>query len=284
MILVTGASGKLGGHVVESLLQRLPASEIVAGARHLEKAQRLATRGVRVRHLDYNKEDSVTAALSGIDRVVLVSGFEPNRVEQHRTVIAAARRAGVRLLAYTSGLRADVSKIRIIEDHRATEQLLKESGLPFVALRNSWYVENYTDNVGPLLQHGTMPGAAGEGRVSVAPRSDYAEAAAVVISTEGHAGKTYELGGDQAHTLAEIASEIARVTGKRLVYQNLSEAEYAATLSRFGVPEAYARALADADAGLERGELMTDSKDLSGLLGRPTTALSVAIERAFKKS
>jgi NAD(P)H dehydrogenase (quinone) len=281
MILVTGASGKLGGLVVESLLRRLPASEVIAGARAPDKLRALAERGVAVRHLDYNQPATVDAALHGADRVLLVSGLEPNRVEQHRTVIEAARRAGVRQLAYTSGPHADRTTLFLLTDHRATEAILRESGVPFTMLRNSWYVENYTQNAGPLLQMGKMFGAADDGRVSVAPRAEYAEAAAVVLTREGHEGKTYELGGDTAHTLAEIAAEISRVAGKPLVYQDVSESELASLLIQAGLPEGYARALANADTGIKHGDLRTDSGDLQRLLGRPTTPLAAAVQRAL---
>ncbi len=284
MILVTGATGKLGRLVVESLIRRgVPASEIVAGARNPDKALPLSARGVKVRTVDYNRPEMLDSALTGVNRVLLISGFEPSRVEQHRAVIEAAKRAGVSLLAYTSGAHADTSKIRIIADHRETERLLRASGVPFAALRNSWYVENYTDNVGPLLSFGVMPGAAGDGKVSVAPRADYAEAAAVVLTTDGHAGQVYELGGDRAYTLSEIAAEIARVTGKPFAYRDLSEADYAATLAQAGVPEGFAKLLADGDSGLKRGDLLVESGDLSRLLGRPTTPLSTAIEQALAK-
>ncbi len=283
MILVTGATGKLGRLVVESLLRKgVPATEVIAGARDPDKAQAFAARGVKVRTVDYDKPRTLDAALSGVDRVLLISGFEPQRVEQHRAVIEAASRARVALFAYTSGAHADTSKIRLIADHRETEGILRASGVPFVFLRNSWYIENYTDNVGPLLEHGVMPGAAGDGRVSVATRADYAEAAAVVLTTGGHENQVYELGGDRAYTLSEIAAEIARVTGKPLVYRDLSEADYTATLRKFGVPEGYAKLLADGDSGLERGDLLVESGDLSRLLGRPTTPLSSALERIFK--
>lgn len=283
MILVTGATGKLGRLVVESLARRVPAAQVIAGARSPHKAQALAPRGVEVRKVDYNQPGTLDAALRGVDRALLISGTEPNRLEQHRAVIEAARRAGVRLLAYTSGNRADTSKMLVMPDHRATEKTLRESGLPFVILRNCWYTENYTDNVGPLLEYGAMQGAAGVGKVSVAPRADYAEAAAVVLTTEGHEGKVYELGGDRAHTLAEIAAEIARVSGRILVYRDLPEAEYAAVLQKAGVPEGFARVLADADSGIKRGDLLVESGDLRRLIGRPTTPLAAAIERALAR-
>jgi NAD(P)H dehydrogenase (quinone) len=281
MILVTGASGNLGRLVIESLLRRLPPAEVIAGARTPDKLRALAEQGVAVRPLDYNQPATVEAALRGADRVLLISGLEPNRVEQHRTVIQAARRAGVRQLAYTSGLHADRTKMLLLADHRATEEILRESGVPFTMLRNSWYVENYTQNAAPMLKSGKMFGAAGDGRVSVAPRADYAEAAAVVLTREGHAGKTYELGGDVAYTLAEIGAEIGRVAAKPIAYQDVSEAELAKLLIQAGLPEGYARALANADTGIKSGDLRTDSGDLQRLLGRPTTPLATAVERAL---
>jgi NAD(P)H dehydrogenase (quinone) len=172
--------------------------------------------------------------------------------------------------------------MRIMHDHKATESHLHASGVPHVILRNDWYVENYTDNAGPVLQHGVMSGAAGEGRVSVAPRADYAEAAAAVLASDGHAGRVYELGGDRAHSLAEIAAELGRVSGKRIEYRDMAEVDYAAFLVQVGVPEPYARLLADADTGIKQGHLQNDTGDLGRLLGRPTTPLPTAIERALR--
>ncbi len=281
MILVTGASGKLGRLVVESLARRVPAGQVIAGARSPDKARALAARGAQVRTVDYNQPGTLDDALRGVDRVLLVSGTEPNRVEQHRAVIEAAKRAGVRLLAYTSGTRAATSKMLVMADHRATENILRESGVPFVVLRNCWYMENYTDNVGPLLESGVMWGAAGGGRVSVAARADYAEAAAVVLTTEGHEPKVYELGGDRSYTLAEIAAEIARASGRSFAYRDIPEAEYAAALQKAGVPEGFAKVLADADSGIKGGELLSESADLRRLIGRPTTPLAAAIGQAI---
>jgi NAD(P)H dehydrogenase (quinone) len=281
MVFVTGASGKLGRLVVECLIRRIPAAEVIAGARTPEKAQALTAHGVAVRRFDYRRPERLESALRGVERLLLISGTEPDRVDQHRAVIEAAGRAGVRLLAYTSGTRADTSKMLVMTDHRATERILRESGVPFVILRNCWYVENYTDNLEPLLEGGVLYGAAGDGRVSVAARADYAEAAAVVLTTEGHAGRVYELGGDRAHTLAEIAAEIARASGRSFVYRDLSQAELAAALQKAGVPAGFASVLADADTGLKRGELLSESGDLRRLLGRPTTPMAAAIEQAL---
>lgn len=283
MIAVTGATGHLGRLIVEALLERgVPAGEIVAAARNPGKAEELARRGVQVRQADYDRPETLASAFEGVDRLVFVSGSEVGRrVAQHGNVVEAAKGAGVRLIAYTSILNADRTRIQLAEEHKATERLIRESGIPFVFLRNGWYLENYTPLIPQALERGELVGCAGEGRVSAAARADYAAAAAVVVTGEGHENRVYELGGDEAFTMAEFAEEISRQSGRRVVYRNLPAEEYVQVLVGAGVPEPYARALADSDLGIERGELYTDSRDLSRLIGRPTTPLREAVAAAL---
>ncbi|HEX4790413.1 MAG TPA: SDR family oxidoreductase [Actinospica sp.] len=282
-LVVTGASGHLGRLVIERLLARgVPAAEVVAAARTVGRVEDLAARGVQVRAADYDDTDSLDAAFAGASAVLLVSGLEPDRVRQHTDAIEAAKRAGVGLLAYTSIVNADASTLRLAEDHKATEAVLRASGLPFVLLRNSWYFENYTAGLAATLEHGALLGSAGDGRVSAAARADYAEAAAAVLTGEGHAGRAYELGGDEALTLAELAAEIGAQAGRPVKYVDLPEAELAQTLAGFGIPAEMAAVLADADRGLSRGELRTDSGDLKRLIGRPTTSAKEAVAAALR--
>lgn len=283
MIAVTGATGHLGRLIVEALLERgVPAGEIVAAARNPAKAEELARRGVQVRQADYDRPETLASAFEGVDRLVFVSGSEVGRrVAQHGNVVEAAKGAGVRLIAYTSILNVDTTQILLAEEHKATERLIRESGIPFVFLRNGWYLENYTPLIPQALERGELVGSAGEGRVSAAARADYAAAAAVVVTSEGHENRAYELGGDEAFTMAEFAEEISRQSGRRVVYRNLPAEEYVQVLVGAGVPEPYARALADSDLGIERGELYTDSRDLSRLIGRPTTSLREAVAAAL---
>jgi NAD(P)H dehydrogenase (quinone) len=281
-LVVTGASGHLGRLVVERLLARgVPAGELVAAARTVSRIEDLAARGVQVRTADYDDSDSLDAAFAGASAVLLVSGLEADRVRQHTDAIEAARRAGVGLLAYTSIVNADTSTMRLAAEHKATEAVLRASGLPYVLLRNSWYFENYAAGLPATLEHGALLGSAGDGRVSAAARADYAEAAAAVLTGEGHAGHAYELGGDEAFTLAELAAEIAAQAGRPVDYVDLPEAEYAKALAGFGLPEPMPGVLADADRGLSRGDLRTDSGDLRRLIGRPTTSLKEAIAAAL---
>jgi NAD(P)H dehydrogenase (quinone) len=281
-LLVTGTSGHLGRLVVEALLDRgTAASDIVATARNVEDVADLAARGIVVRPADYTDPASLKEAFAGVDRAVLVSSSAVGeRVEHHRNVITAAAEAGVELLAYTSILRADSSGLALAEEHLATEHLLAESGLPYVLLRNSWYLENYTEQAPVALEHGVVLGSAGDGRVSAATRADYASAAAAVLSGGDHAGKVYELGGDGAFTLAEYAAELAEASGRPVAYQDMPREEYAAALVGAGVPTPFAQVLADSDEGIARGELFTTSNDLSNLIGRPTTSLAAAVRDA----
>ena len=281
MIGITGATGHLGQLTIQALLDRgVPPNEIVALVRNPEKASGLSAQGVRVRHADYTLPETLEAALRGIDKLLLISSNEvANRVIPQGNVVAAAKQAGVKLLAYTSILRADTSTLRLAEDHKHTEAAIRASGIPFVFLRNGWYLENY--NPAQAAAHGVVAGSAGDGRVSAAARADYAEAAAVVLSGDGHENAVYELGGDEGFTLGELAAEVQAQSGQPVRYQNLPEADYAAMLKGFGLPGALAEKLADADTKLEKGELYVEGRDLSRLIGRPTTTLSDGVKAAL---
>ncbi|MFF8867675.1 SDR family oxidoreductase [Streptomyces sp. NPDC015139] len=281
-IVVTGATGHLGRHVVEQLLEKVPAERITAVVRDKEKAAGLAARGVRLAVADYNAPETFDGLFSAGDRVLLISGneFDKGRVRQHEVVIDAARAAGVALLAYTSApgsLRAALA-----DDHRATEEVLLASGLPYSLLRNGWYHENYTENLAPVLEHGAVVQAAGDGRISSASRADYAAAAAAVLTGEGHENTTYELGGDVAWGFAEYAAELSRQTGREIVYNPVSVEALTGILTGAGLPAPLAAILAGVDASIEKGELAVSSGDLSRLTGRPTTPLADAVAAALK--
>lgn len=285
LIAVTGASGHLGRLVVEALLaQGLPPTKIVALVRDPEKVADFAAQGVQVRRADYAQPEMLAAAFLGIERLLLVSSNEVGqRLPQHLNVVEAARNSGVSFLAYTSILKADTSRMQLAGEHKATEQVIRDSGISFALMRNSWYIENYTDQLAQTLRHGVVLGSAGDGRVSAATRADYAAAAAAVLTGNDHKNKTYELGGDESFTLAELAVEISKQSGREVVYRDLPVEEFAQVLIGAGLPESLARVLADADLGLKRGELFTDSTDLSRLINRPTTTLAEAVASALKK-
>ncbi|EGG46685.1 SDR family oxidoreductase [Streptomyces griseoaurantiacus] len=281
-IVVTGATGHLGRLVVEQLLEKVPAGQVTAVVRDESRAADLAARGVRLAVADYNAPETFDGLFSAGDKVLLISGneFAKGRVQQHKVVIEAARAAGVALLAYTSAPASLTASLA--DDHRGTEEALLASGLPYALLRNGWYHENYTEQLGTVLEHGAVVAAAGEGRLSSAARADYAAAAVAVLTGEGHENKTYELGGDEAWSFAEYAAEISRQTGKEIRYTPVSTEQYAAILTGAGVPGPFAEMLANVDAAIAEGELEVTTGDLSHLAGRPTTPLADAIAVALK--
>ena len=278
-IAVTGATGQLGGFVVAELKKRVSADNIVALVRTPEKAAEL---GVEARAFDYTKPENLVDALSGIDRLVLISGNEiGQRAIQHTNVINAAKEAGVKWIVYTSLLRADSSTLNLAGEHLETEAKLKESGIEYTILRNGWYTENYTASIEGALAGGAFIGSAGDGKISSAARADYAEAAAVVITNESHKGKVYELAGDESYTLTDLAKEISSQSGKDIPYSNLPEAEYAKILEGFGLPEAFAGAIASWDVSASKDDLFDDTHQLSKLIGRPTTSLTESVKQAL---
>lgn len=283
MIAVTGATGNLGGLVVETLLDEgVPPSDIVAAVRSPEKASDLANRGIDVRKGDYTLPDTLESAFTGIDRLLLISSSEVGqRVEHHSNVVEAAEATGVNFFAYTSMVRADTSPMMLASEHRVTEERIRESDLPFTLLRNGWYIENYTETLDQALERGMLVGCAEGGRISGATRADYAGAAAAVLTGEGHEGETYELGGDEAFTMEELAEEITRQSGTEVVYQDLPPDEYVEVLKEAGLDDAFAEVLADSDQGIAEGHLYVESDDLRRLIGRPTTPLSEAVADAL---
>jgi len=280
-IAITGATGQLGRLVVAKLKGKAP-TDIVALARNPAKAADL---GVIVREADYAKPETLASALAGVDTLLLISSSELGpRAAKHRNIIEAAKKAGVRRIAYTSLLHADTSPLDLATEHRRTEADVEASGIPFTILRNGWYTENYTGSIAGALAGGAFIGSAGDGKISSAARADYAEATVTVLTGEGHGGKTYELAGDDAYTLFELAAETSRQTGRAISYRNLPEAEYAAALAGFGLQEALAQAIAGWDVGASKGALFDDGRQLSALIGRPTTPLPVVVADALKTS
>lgn len=278
-IAVTGATGQLGRLLIERLRGKVPAGDIVALARTPAKAADL---GVEVREADYARPDTLGPALAGIDTLMMISGSEVGqRAPQHRNLIDAAKQAGVRRIVYTSLLRADTSTLGLAPEHVATEQMLAASGLVVTVLRNGWYTENYTASAAAAVAGGALIGSAGEGRIASATRADFADAAVAVLTGEGHDGQVYELAGDAAFTLAELAAEISRQSGKDIPYRDLPPAEYTAALVAAGVPAPWPDTLPALDVEASKGALFHDGRALSQLIGRPTTPLGDAVAAAL---
>ena len=278
MIAITGATGHLGQLVIHDLIKTVPASQLVAIVRNPAKADALKQQGIVIRQADYADEAALTLALKDVEKLLLISSSEVGqRAIQHQNVINAAVAAGVQFIAYTSLLHADTSPLGLHDEHVITEKALAASGIPYALLRNGWYSENYLASAPAALEHGVFIGAAGDGKIAAATRADYAAAAARVIREDGHAGNVYELAGDDAWTLNELAAQLSAQSGKRVVYQNLSEADFAGALKDVGLPAGLADMLADSDTGASKGGLFDDSHTLSKLIGRPTTSLAESI-------
>lgn len=279
MFAITGASGALGRLVLEEMLGRVPADRIVALARRTASLDDFAARGVTVREADYNRPETLGPAMAGITNLLLISGNEVGqRVAQYRALIDAAKAAGIGFIAYTSVLHADRSPIGLAEEHRHAEALLKASGISHALLRNSWYMENYTRSLAPALEFGVILGASGEARIAAATRADLAAAAATVLADGANlAGKVYELAGDTSFSMSEFAAEVARQSGKPVVYQDMTEADYAKALEAAGLPAQIAAMVADSSAGAGKGALFDEGRALSRLIGRPTTSWQAAV-------
>lgn len=278
MIVITGASGQLGQLVIAELLKKTAAANIVAAVRDPAKAAHLAALGVQVRQADYDQPASLDAAFRGADKVLLISSNAVgSRVAQHQNVVDAARRTGVALLVYTSVLRADTSTLALAGEHRATEAAIRAAGLPYSFLRNGWYLENYTEHLAPALAHGALLGSAGTGRIAAAARADYAAAAATVLTQAQAPDAIYELAGERAFTMAELAGAVTRLSGKEVAYRDLPRDQYQAILLDVGLPAVMVELLGDSDACARDGALEGSGAALRALVGRELVTLDEAI-------
>lgn len=282
LLAVTGATGQLGRLVLESLLDRGTAPEsIVAIGRGVEKLSDFEARGVQVRAADYAKPDSLAAALEGVDRLLLISGSAVGqRVPQHTNVVNAAKDAGVAFIAYTSAPKADTSDLVLAPEHKATEKLIRDSGIPFAFLRNNWYTENYFQVLEQAQYTGLIIASLGDGRVASASRADYAEAAAVVLAGEGHEGAVYELSGDTAWGYDELASTLSDLLGREVRYRRVNAKEHRKILTKAGVSMAQAAFVVALDGNTRNGALSGTSGELRALIGRPTTPLQETLSQA----
>ena len=276
---VTGASGQLGHLVVQDLLEKCAATDIVAIVRDPAKAADLAAAGVEIRVANYDDRASLDAAVIGLDKLLLISSSEVGRrFPQHKNVIDAAKAAGVKHVVYTSAPKATTSALILAPEHKATEEYLASSGVDYTVLRNNWYTENYARTMQTARDTGTLVTAAGEGRVASATRADYAEGAAAVLIGEGHEGKVYEFSGDRAWDFRELAAAIAEATGTACSYEPCEPAALVAAMKAAGMDEGTASFVAGLDSNIAAGTLAEACPDLARILGRPTTPLKESVK------
>jgi NAD(P)H dehydrogenase (quinone) len=284
MIVVTGATGKLGTLVVEGLINQVPVEEIAVVVRDAAKAARFGELGVEVRQADYSDPASLTDAFREGEKVLLISGSEiGQRVPQHKAVIDAAKDAGVALLAYTSVLGGPAADFELAREHQITERYLIDSGLPYSLLRNGWYHENYTEGIGQALATGgILTSAAEDARVASASRADYAAAAVAVLTGEGHVNAEYELSGDEAWTFDEYSAQVSQALGKELPVNRVTGEVHRGILEGAGVPKPIVPVLVGVDDAISRGLLAVQTGDLARLIGRPTTPIAESIAQGVK--
>jgi NAD(P)H dehydrogenase (quinone) len=279
-ILVTGATGKLGGKVVEALLKTVPASELAVSVRNPEKAEALRARGVEVRHGDFDLPETLVSAFSGIDRLLIISadGDNETRIRQHANAVAAAQRAGVKFIAYTSLVNATESQNLFAPTHKATEAAIVNTGIPYSFLRNNWYLENEIPSIQGVLAGAPWVTSAEDGKVGWAPQQDYAEAAAAVLTGNGHENSVYELSG-RLLTQEEIAAALGEVIGKEVAVQQVNDATYADIMKGVGVPDFLIPLVVDIQKSIRENTLAVESNDFEKLLGRPATPIHEALKQ-----
>ncbi|MFS0560594.1 SDR family oxidoreductase [Terribacillus sp. 179-K 1B1 HS] len=277
-ILVTGATGKLGSKVVKKLLETVPAEDIAVSVRNPEKAVSLRTQGVEIRRGDFDEPALLDEAFAGIDRLLLISadGDNETRIRQHTQAVEAAVKANVKFIAYTSLVNAQESDLFLAPTHKATEQAIMDTGIPYTFLRNNWYFENEAASIQGVLAGAPWVTSAGDGKVGWALQQDYAEAAAAVLSGEGHENKIYELSGPLL-SQEEIAAEVGKVLGKDVQVQQVDDQAYTGVMKEAGVPDFLLPMLVDIQKGIREGALEVASDDFEKLLGRPVTPLRKGI-------
>ncbi|TFD34202.1 NAD(P)H-binding protein [Cryobacterium cryoconiti] len=277
--IVTATTGHLGRLIVDSLLARGTApTSIVATARNAQKLSALAELGVKTAVLDYTQPETVAAVVQSGDVLVLVSGSElGHRFQQHSAVITAAQAAGVSRIVYTSAPRATTSDLLLAPEHKATEEFLIASGVPFTILRNGWYTENYAGEIDKARQSGEIVASVGHGTVSSASRADYADAAAAALLDDSLTGQTLELSGDHAWDFDELAATIGTLIGRDVTFRNLTPDAHTEMLTGFGLDAGLVGFVVGLDGNIRDGLLGEANGDLARLIGRPTTPLAVGL-------
>lgn len=283
-ILVTGATGKLGTKVVEALLKSVPAGEITVSVRNPKKAESFRLRGIDVRYGNFDRPETLDTAFAGTDKLLIISTDkgDETRITQHKNAIAAAGRAGVKFIAYTSIVNAQKSTNFLAATHRATEKAILETGIPYAFLRNNWYLENETSNIQGVLAGAPWVTSAKNGRVGWALQQDYAEAAAAVLSESGHDNTVYELSGPLL-TQEDLAFAVGNVLGKEVAVQQVDDKTYADLVKKAGVPDFLIPMLTNIQKDIREGTLEVESNDFEKVLGRPVTPIKEALAQIVKK-
>jgi NAD(P)H dehydrogenase (quinone) len=286
MILVTGATGQLGGAVIRQLLRKIPAHQIAAFVRDEQKAASLMEQGVTLRVGTYDDLDSLDRAMQGVETVLLVAGTdEANRVRQHQNVVDAAQKAGVQRIAYTSRALKNRATLvnQLMEGHFLTEDYIKASGLLYTLFQNILYMDAIPQFVGgdAVFERGIYV-PAGEGKVSLALRSEMGEAIANALVAGHHDSVTYQLTNSESFSFVDVAAALTDLSGKSVVYTPAEPIAFSAQLSERGLPEVVARRITGFITDIANGQEDIVSPDLENLLGRKPTSLREGLTLLYK--
>lgn len=279
-LLVTGATGKLGAKVVETLLMTVPASQLAVSVRNPEKAKGLQARGVEVRQGDFDDPETLDSAFKGIDRLLIIStdGDNETRIRRHANAVDAAKGAGVKFIAYTSLTNAQESTNVFAPTHQPIEEAIKKTGIPYSILRNNWYFENEIPGIQGVLAGAPWVTSAGNGKVGWVLQQDLAEAAAKVLTDNGHDNTIYELSGNPL-TQEEFVSVLGDVLGKEVAIQQVDDATYGNIMKDAGMPDFIIPLLVDIQRSIREGSLDFVSNDFEKVLGRPATPIKEALSQ-----
>lgn len=289
MILVTGATGHLGGETVKFLLKKgIPANKVVTLARNQEKAKDLKKQGVQVRMGDYDDYNSLVDAFRGVEKLMLVSGNElDKRIQQHKNVVDAARAASVKHIAYTSSFRnkdrKDSPVSFIINAHIDTEQYIKESGMDYTFMRNTLYAEYLPMFLGEKVMETGVYLPAGNGKVSFATRTDMAEAAAKVLAGEDYRNQALNFVNSRNYTFYDIAGILGEISGKQISYTIPDDQDYKETLSKAGMDDESISFVLGWIKGIRQGYFESEHSDLELLLERKPTDLKEVLNKVYSK-
>lgn len=282
--LVTGATGNLGTKIVDTLLKTIPANQLAVSVRNPEKAKGLQARGVEVRYGDFDYPETLDSAFAGIERLLIISadGDNETRIRQHANAVAAAERAGVKFIAYTSLANAQESTNLFAPTHKATEIAIKKTGIPYSFLRNNWYLENEIASIQGVLAGAPWVTSAGNGKVGWALKQDYAEAAAAVLSNDGHENTIYEFSG-KLLTQEEFVSILGNILGKEVPIQQVDDATYTDIMKAAGIQDFVIPILVDIQRSIREGSLDFESNDFQKVLGRPATPIEEVLTQIINE-
>jgi len=272
---ITGASGQLGRRVVELLAAHVEPSRVLALTRSPEKLADLAARGVEVAFGDFAKPEELAQTLAGVDRLLIIStdDINGNRAALHANALKAAAEAGVSDIAYTSATAPHASSLGFIREHGVTEDLIRESGIPYTFLRNSFYADMLLDTAPQWGSTGEIHGVAAEGNINRVTREDCARAAVAVLTTEGHRNAIYDITGPGAMNGYELAEAVSAAAGSPVRYVSISADTMRQYLIGAGFPDPIAGLFVEIDQAIAAGEFDISSTAVRDLTGQEPTSV-----------